>query len=178
MEELPLVLLDLNGILAYKTENIVPENRPHVTTKYYKLVARDGIEEFFRIAEGSFNVGIYSSTFLPNIKKFIDGCMSSVRNQIKIIADCSVASLDPGYGIDKNLKKYDTVKTIERIIYHPILNADRKWNFNNVLIVDHEERKLRFVEDRNRLILPEYKEGDTSPLLDIFDEIVMKLSKH
>ena len=171
-----LVLLDVNGILTRK----VPKGGSSITTTTYDFVPREGVNEFIRDLSSVCTVGIYSSTTYKNIKILLD----ALNIAIPIIMDRNCTLLDPDYAISTyditstrnvSIKATDTVKNLERLWSHPFLNADRKWNSSNTLLVEHDPVKTRFNDDKNVLIVQEYTEGCTETLADVLERIRSKI---
>ena len=179
-----LILFDVNGLLALKvtaTDKIPEAKKCNVN---YSTVARHGVYDMLTVLSEKYVLGIYSSTTYPNISIMLQSifrnselCSSKWNSIFTIISDRNNTCLDPEYGINKEIKSYDTIKDLKRIWEHPIFNKDRKWNDTNTLLIDHDKNKLRFNNKKNILVVDEYLISDYKSKLDNTSELIKAIEE-
>lgn len=162
-----LVILDINGCLAYKHKKskkikLIDLNEQGYTIikcRSYCLVARPGINNFVKKLQESYNVALYSSTTFRNLEELINTVFDDdVRNSFRFIWTRNQTRLDdnfrkPGF---EHVMPFDTVKPLDYVIGDPIVNSKREFSLANTLIIDNDERKLSPNPQENSMIWKEY----------------------
>ena len=147
-----LLLFDINGVLGSKDKR-----------KASHFVFRPAILDILTTLADQYTIGIYSSTTTLNVEKILAMISPTWRNLFLVVADRTVTSLDPDYGIDPIVKSYDTVKKLSNFWEHPVLNPKRQWHSKNTLLIEHDPKKCRFNDPSNVLIIPEYHSKAIEP---------------
>lgn len=146
-----LVILDMDGVLFTRdrfTKDNKYDNHDFVF-KGYKYYIREGASEFISRLNDSYDLCIFTSMVKSNAIQIIN-CITKVR--FKHIFGREHTKLDPEYGIDPDIKSYDTIKLINDVINCPILNKDRKYNLSNSIIIDDSYLKMRYNNPKNVII--------------------------
>lgn len=167
-----LILLDINGILGYKSEDEVL-GRDDVKCGNYFFCFYTGVKEFIQNLREKYTVGIFSSTRYFNVSTILGVIDPNFKKNFTPLMDRSMTSFDPDYDIDDRIKEFDTVKYLKTFWENPVHNADRKWSENNTIIIDDSIMKVRFNDDRNILIITEFVDYET--LLQQIEEKVSLL---
>ena len=143
-----LILLDVNGVMCAKYDPREKELECLIINPHYAVVARPGIREFVDELSKTYTLGIYSSTKRHNIIKILkfifgDGiCNADGIPYFQFIADRSYTSLHPDFGVNPDIKPFDTIKKLENIWSSPVFNEHRKWGPDNTLIIDDDLSKV------------------------------------
>lgn len=183
-----LLLLDVNGILCCKLEtDIAPEktkgNQQFIKMPSYTMVARRNVRQFVQNLMKSYDVAIFSSTTLNNLRKMLTAILGdALMKRLKFIACRANVKWDPDYGTDENVKSHDTVKYLSDIWGNPYLNPERAWNASNTLLVDNEQQKVRFNDHRNVLVVDEWryvpmKSEESEESNDDLDDLLLRIVK-
>lgn len=167
-----LILFDVNGILCCK----VVFGKSEKINSEYGVIIRPRMRDMIMRLSLKYKVGIYSSTMNKNIEKIIM-LMFGRDNPFIIIADRKYTKLDPRYEKDIKVKSFDTIKVLENIWENPVLNINRKWNATNTLLIDHDYNKIRWNDEKNILLVQEFKNKDSYDDIDIlYSSILAKLN--
>jgi len=161
-------VLDINGLLCRKIKHDDPEQpgieRLHL--EHYDVELRPGAREFLAWCYGKYDVGFYSSTTYPNCTAILQALLSEEQQAaIKFRLYREHTVLDPSYGIDPGVRDIDTIKLLDRILQNPVVNAGRTYHAGNTVVCDDSVRKLRYIPEVNRVIVPEFDGNPGDKLL-------------
>lgn len=162
-----LVILDLSGLFVHKELflNVEIKDRPEVTSKYkyedaksMRLFFLPDVEEFVSNLMKTYDVAVWSSTTYHNAISMLNGLLTK-ETMDKLIFKWfrDRTELDPEHGIRDDISEHATIKNIERVIYCPTINYDRKYNLSNIVIVDDSFDKIRFNSYNNIIVEESFK---------------------
>jgi NLI interacting factor-like phosphatase len=181
-----LVILDVNGLLCCKLNHTSDEykefkedtNLSILKTRTYTMVGRSGVQQFIEHLMEQYEVGIFSSTTYHNIRNILPALLGDeLTNRLSFIASRAATKLDPEYGIDEKIAAHDTVKYLIDIWGHPFFNQKRIWDRTNTLIVDNDQRKVRFNDQRNVLVVDEWNLTQDPCFDDLLKELKIVIQK-
>lgn len=186
-----LLLLDINGVLCCK-QRYISDLSEHINQlslepkcellklKSYTVMLRPGYREFLDFCFEHFTVAFYSSTTYSNANAILNKLLTSKqKNKTLFRWFRDRTQLDPDFGQNPKIMKHDTVKKLVDVFNCPLINEERKFNYDNTLLCDDSEQKTRFNPDKNIVIFPEFT-GDphdqvlnkmTKTLLERFDQL-------
>lgn len=148
-----LIILDLNSTLLFRDSK-------------KNVILRPGLYEFLdELISKKYQIAIFTSCKEKNGKLLIDEFFKNYNFEFTWYRDR--CDLDPDFGIDTEVKDFDTIKDINSILLSPLLN--RKYQESDILFVDDSYRKMRFNPDESYYLIPSYS-GEKS------DEELTKLS--
>ena len=79
--------------------------------------------------------------------------------------------LDPDYGKDPDIEKYDTIKMLKDIIDCPDINQDRNYGFHNIIICDDSRMKTRFNPAQNIVTISPWVPGQPFDIESLLKDI-------
>jgi len=141
-----LLLLDLNGTIAYRSEAAVAGVPPLLYLRHKNFYPRMGIDSFVKEVgrEGDFLVAIYTSVMRHNVMPFVQALFPDERGIFKIF-DRNFNKEDPNA-----VNEWDTIRDLSKI-----WASVRGFDATNTILIDNETRK--FCETpRNGIVVPEY----------------------
>ena len=149
----PFIILDISGVLIDKffyKDSIEKNNDSDLSVKRRMktigktiIVVRDDLSPFLEKLFLHYNVGIYSSMPKGKVATILKEIMSvEQRKHLVCIFDRNDTIPDPD---DTNIS---TLKSVD----HVCIVCGIK--INNIVIVDDNERKLRFIQQQNKIIVP------------------------
>lgn len=162
-----LILLDVNGIFGYKSEERIYEGDV-IQCANYTFVLYPEVRNFIETLRERYTVGIFSSTRFTNIANVLGHIDPNFRKTFTPLMDRVMTSFDP----DSN-DEITTVKYLETFWSNPIHNAKRKWSAENTLLIDDSTQKVRFNFEKNILLVKEFSGYET--LLDQIEEKISLL---
>lgn len=170
-----LVVLDINGILCCKYFICSNKNKygekdktdrdviksliklPCLDLPKFIVFLRPHVKEFLDFCFLNYDVGFFSSTTEKNAGEILSVLLSDVqKKKVKFFWYRDRTRLDPDYGKDSEIKNFDTVKLLDDIIESPMINYERKYNENNIFLLDDSEKKTRFNNSDNVIIIPSF----------------------
>ena len=152
----PLIVFDFSGVLGSKNGR---------TTSI-----KQGVFEFLQKCHSNFNIAIWTSGIFKNYDHFMEELERKLNFQFVFTWYRQMTQLDPNYGIDPNVKNFDTIKNLSQIIHSPTINYDRYYHKDNILIVDDSIRKISM---NKHYVVAE--ENDNFDIL--FDKIMKKFEE-
>ena len=153
-----LIILDINGLLVLRLDK--------------RIKRRKGLTEFLAQVFEIADVAIYSSM----TKKNLDATLSKIfspdqLDRIVFIWGREYTKRDPEIGVNKELKNWATIKTLERI--------KNKFKYEKYLIIDDSPDKLRFVNPDEVLICPTFDPKEDSDILkELTERIKLRLKNN
>lgn len=153
-----LILLDVNGVLCFKIgdkKDIVGLNSHFlIPARSYTFLIRPGIKDLIdELVKRGHTVAIFSSTYYSNIITFLKEIFGQ-KHPFSFIADRHHTIFDPD--VSSSPTSFETIKMLSSIWNNPVFNEKRQWNENNTIIVDNSDKKVRFNDSKNVLIVPEF----------------------
>lgn len=170
MTDVKLVILDVNGISACKVKkNTFTGTYQKVDLKVYNFVLNPAIRDFINeLFDKKYEVAIWSSTTYRNASSVIEKVFTPeqkenlvfewYRDKMKVRLEWHEVEpeLDPEYGLNENIKSYDTVKNLEKVFKSPLINSEGIYNKTNTILIDDSVFKTRFNNSENLIIVPSY----------------------
>jgi len=141
-----LLLLDLNGTIAYRAEAAVSGVPPLMYLRHKNYYPRLGIETFVQEVgkDGSFLIAIYTSVMRHNVMPFVQAIFPGNRGIFKIF-DRDFNKADPNA-----VNEWDTVRDLKKI-WASVAGFDE----TNTILMDNEARKFSDTP-LNGIVVPEY----------------------
>jgi hypothetical protein len=165
MDSPKLLILDINGLLCHKVAKdfIVPNGLKMITLKNYNVILRPFTLIFLEFCYSNYLVGFFSSTTYSNAEAILNAILTPEQKEKTVFKWYrDMTKLDPDYGINENIKKYDTIKCLSTAFEHPIINKDRMFTLKNTLICDDSGIKLRFNPKDNNIIFETFNPSNIS----------------
>lgn len=182
-----LLILDINGIAVYKKmkpkfgkgkdkTNLIHDNNKFIEKDKMCLYINPYIKDFILWCfDENIDIGIWSSTYKHNAEDVIKFIMTEEeRKKLKFEWYRDRTEFDPDYGIDPNIRGHDTVKNLYLVWCNPIVNfrnydcvndnndhdnrLNYKYNETNTIILEDNEKKVRFNDKENVIIVDSYTE--------------------
>ena len=177
-ESKKLIILDIDGVLIYRTNNnyyanalyenslfdkylFVKENNIHIFT-------RKNINIFLNILFEKYDVAIYTSITNKNLKKIIDFIF--IGDQKKMLK--FIWARDKTYPDFTSTNNFDTIKKLD--------NIPGNYSENNIIICDDSLKKIRNIPIKNKIIIQKYSfyydYSNKEYLIYLLDEIQLKFN--
>lgn len=170
-----LIVLDINGVLCTKTQDNVEKNEG-IKLATYNVIFRPEYRKFLNFCYENYDVGFFSSTTYKNASLILKKLLTPEQYKKTVFMwfrDRTV--LDPDFNKDPEIKQFDTIKRLSDIIDNPIVNHDRRYNYQNTVLIDDSQRKTRFNDPFNIVIVPPYDGSKEDDILEsIMEEILIK----
>lgn len=143
-ERKPLLLVDLNGTIIYRSETPVVNARPtlYIRGKYY--YARPDAIEFLSSLSKSFRIAIYSSVMKHNITAFLSAMDKNWKDYISDVYDRSYNKPSPS-----PKREWDTVRDMSKIL------KVSGYTDKSFIVLDNESHKVQEMLG-NAIIVPEF----------------------
>lgn len=140
----PLLLVDLNGTLGHRCEDRLRGAKEDlfVRRKYYYL--RPDIIPFLKEMSLHYDVAIYTSIQIQNVRAVMDAMDRNYRCYITKLYDQSFCKKDP-----QGINEWDTIRDMNKVWAHS------GNDITNTILLDNETRKFAEVPD-NGIVVPEY----------------------
>lgn len=157
----PLIILDLNGVFYYKIPKDKDDTKNKTNVKminigYHNVYIRPNIEKFLSWLFKTYSVAIFSSTTYYNVNIMLEKILTLEQRKKLVFLWCrSHCTLDPDYGINEEIKFYDTVKLFTTVVNNPF-NENRIYTVDNVLFLDDSLKKMRYNPNKTYFILDSY----------------------
>lgn len=155
-----LVVLDVNGVLCYKvykSKDLVKNKDNMLVLTHCNVYFHPEAKDFFKWLFGRYRVAIYSSTTSKNVKPILKHLLTKQQyEKLEFIWCRYMCTLDPEYGIRKEIKMFDTIKLVSSVLDNPVVNANRRYNISNILLLDDSYLKLRFNPQKCYHIIPTF----------------------
>ena len=187
-----LLVLDIDGLLVERTRKNQEEMKTisqynttelmieylqgysvEFETKNYWIRTRKDVRKVLDTLFLHFEVAIWTSSRKHNAQEVLNFILHPWEmEKLVFFWDREYVELDPDFNHEHpEIKEYDTIKSINRIIYHPEVNAKRKWNVDNIRFVDNSENKLRFNPESTRIVLPNFNSSLEEWLCDFIQNL-------
>ena len=172
-----LLILDINGIICFKSSNKDSKeyrkgDEESLKLPSYKIFKFNGIEDFIQWCLDNYDVAIWSSTTHRNASEMLKLCNIDI-SKFKFVWYRDRTELDPEYKINKDITRYNTVKNLERIWSNPI-NVYRQYSSKNTLIIDDDHMKVRFNDKDNVFIVNNFYDLKREDIVDRFNNLEFK----
>lgn len=159
-----LVLLDVNGLLASKTQDteeiddLCNCGYETMERRKYSFICRPGADEFVQELLKHYRVGIFSSTTLFNLRPLLEGILEEeTRKSLHCFLGREHVTWDKNWTPESTtVEKWDTTKDLSRVIDSPFGNPQRDVTLRNILLVEQEERKCETNPRENYLLLDDW----------------------
>jgi hypothetical protein len=135
----PLLLLDLNGTLCYRTELRVPDIKVDLYVRRKFVYLRPDVNEFLSKLSPFFNVCLYTSVMRHNAQAVLDLLQ---QKDIAMLFDREYCKPDPN-----GKEAWDTIRDMEKIF-----KAAPGFSLKNTILVDNETRKFESCIDNGILV--------------------------
>lgn len=158
----PLLLVDLNGTLCYRTESPVSGIQHGLYLRRKFVYMRDGIQDFLVKLEPHFNICIYTSVMRHNVMPVLDLIPSWSRSVFRVF-DRDFNKPDP-----EGKESWDTIRDMKKIFA-----TCKGAGVRNTILLDNETRKFQEALE-NGILVGEYghhqvqskQKGSLGPLCD------------
>jgi hypothetical protein len=192
----PLLVLDINGVLCYKHvkgkgtagvksevkgEKVLEVNeKTTFKAPSYRVTQRPHLDQFLGFCFEHYNIGFLSSTTFKNANHILQAVLS--KEQFDATLFCwyrDHTHFDPDYKPgQKGVTKFETVKYIADIYNNPVVNYNRVFHPNNVLLVDDSEQKTRFNPAQNIILVSPYTgSADDNELQRLLEELPARFAQ-
>ena len=181
-----LIVLDLDGVLV---KRVRPTESKSTTDKssgkidgINSIVAkngsivyfRDGLEIFITWLFNNYSVAIFTSMTYHNAKELIDAIFTPDQiKQLVFIWDRSRCQLHPDYRTNPDIAEHDTCKVLSDIWTNAVVNKDRRWNCDNVIMVDDTRKKMMVNSESNYILVSSFDPTDKPHSADRSFAIIM-----
>ena len=177
-----LIVLDINGLLVYKSFTKNNQNTSLNTIKLnsYNVDIRPHYKEFLEFCYTYATVGFLSSTNKMNVDKILKHILTTEQKKNTLF----VWSRDRTHFDNTNdntncNNSIETIKKLSDVWDNPVVNEYRTFNDTNTLIIDDSAIKLRFNDAKNVLICSTFDNSkpNSKPdthLIDLVDMIKEK----
>ncbi|KAL0225797.1 hypothetical protein P9112_013121 [Eukaryota sp. TZLM1-RC] len=166
--ERPLLLLDLNGTIVYRTEVPVNGVRAALYVRRKYSYPRVGVQQILEKLSPYYEIAVYSSVMYHNITPVLNAC--SINHLVDKVFDREYNIPDP-----QGENKWDTKRCLNKI-----LRGARDHSLSSVILVDNEERKVQDCK-QNGIVIEEYGANEVasgvSNTLDKLCNYLLALSK-
>lgn len=89
-------------------------------------------------------VGLWTSSKSSTFTSYLPRIFGDLFRCFEFVWDRSMCTLDPDYQKNPLIKAHSTIKPLSTVLTNPMINENRRWTADNVIIVDDSELKLRF----------------------------------
>jgi len=166
-----LLMLDLNGTIAYRSEAAVRGVEPLLNLRRKNYYPRIGVMEFIKKLDAAgFAVSVYTSVMRHNVLPFILALVKDDFSKIYKIYDRDYNKPDPNAE-----KEWDTIRDMDKI-----WSLDKNFGPKNTILLDNESRKFQDFP-RNGIVVPEFGEAEvrsrSSHTLDTLRKYLLRMSE-
>lgn len=167
-----LIILDINGILAYKylssEEKKLPEIFQEVSlNKMQNMSYRSDCSSFIDSLLKKYKVGLYSSTTKYNVENMLKIILSPQQiKKLSFILTREFTIIDP-----EGDNKWSTFKSIEYVSIHYGVPIDQ------IIIIDDDESKIRRISDNNKILVEKDSLKISGHFKTILENIEIKLNE-
>ncbi len=154
----PLIVLDLNGVLCFRSRIHPNSNFDHLGLECFKIrdkmiYIRPFAREFIKYCLKYYQLGFFTSTTKKNAYPILKRLISPEDwSSVKFFWYRKQTDPDPDIGKNPLTRKYSTIKLIEPILKSPYINC----NYQDIIICDDTEQKLRFIPESNKIIVKSF----------------------
>lgn len=90
-------------------------------------------------------VALWTSSKASTFASYLPRILGDLYHRLEFVWDRQMCTLDPDFRVDQTpIKAHSTVKLLSTVLSNPMINEDRRWTVDNVVIVDDSEVKLRY----------------------------------
>lgn len=176
-----LLILDINGILCYKTSKNTEVGRElnFIELNSYRVVMRPGLPEFLKFCYDNFMVAFFSSTHYVNANAILEHILTPDQRKATIFFWFrDHTHFDPDYGKDASIKDHDTIKRLDDVLECPTINWNRRYNSSNTILCDDSEKKTRFNDNKNIIIFESFTGDERDTFLNnVTDELIQRFDE-
>lgn len=164
----PLVILDLNGVLIHKYH--ISEDKP--TSSLYQreklnqdiILIRKDLSDFLERLFSKYRIGIYTSTTRKKAEKILDMVLTpSQQEELVFFLSREHTLKDPDGARD-----YSTIKSIEYVAIRYHIPLDQ------ILIVDDDASKIKHISNNYKIVVDK-KALDEPEYFDSLSEQIQKM---
>jgi len=154
-----LVILDVDGFLIKRTYDpslthfrVLDET--HLEAPRFLIEIRKDTQSFLsellsRVpprGKPGLRVGLWTSSKATTFQSYLPYIFGDLVRRLEFVWDRQMCDLDPDSrpGDTEGHKAHSTIKPLSRVLTNPMINEDRRWRADNVVIVDDSATKLRF----------------------------------
>lgn len=166
-----LIVLDINGLLCKKINKdiVYNKNLTCIPLNSYNVILRPYYKEFLNFCYTNYHVSIFTSGTINNTKIILDKLLTKEQLKLTKFIWCRDKNrLDPDYHMDIFTTSYDTIKVLQDIYDHPVINEHRIYNNNNTILLDDSYKKCRFNNINNYIICNSFN-------IDVNDNYLLEL---
>ena len=157
-----LLILDMDGFLCLKIRNEkikeIPEKIRRIRlNKNCVFVKIPTCRQFLKWCFANYTVAFFTSMMLENAEKILTDILTpNQRKRILFVWGREHVKLDPDFGVDEKITRYDSIKLLSDVWQSAMVNTNRKFNETNTIFCDDSERKHRFNPEKNILIVESF----------------------